>query len=138
MIISKLTDASILFQLEKNNFNDYYSQSNCEAELNKMYFCAYVNNMPVGYIGVLPIQDQAEILRLAVNSEYRQRGVAQALLNYALSYLKKLNIQDIFLEVSDKNQNAINFYQKNNFKTIYTRKNYYNDSTNAIIMQRSV
>ena len=141
MQISQIKNANELFELEKNNFSDNYSFESCTAELqnsNKIYFGAYINNQIVGYIGIMIAFDQAELLRIAVNIQHRQKGVATALLNNALLYLKDRNIKEIFLEVSDKNTAAINFYQNNQFQQLYTRKNYYSDSTNAIIMQRSI
>ena len=45
-------------------------------------------------------------------------------------------MKDIFLEVRESNQVAINFYKKNNFKQISIRKGYYSDPTeDAIIMK---
>ena len=46
---------------------------------------------------------------------------------------------DIFLEVRESNQVAINFYKKNKFKEISVRKNYYSEpNENAIIMKLEV
>ena len=46
---------------------------------------------------------------------------------------------DIFLEVRESNQVAINFYKKNKFNQISIRKNYYSEpNENAIIMKLEV
>ena len=50
-----------------------------------------------------------------------------------------IRIKNIFLEVRESNQTAINFYKKNKFKEISIRKNYYSKPTeNAIIMKLEV
>ena len=51
-----------------------------------------------------------------------------------LSFIEKnkrsLNISKIFLEVSDKNSEAIKFYKKNNFVFFNFRHNYYREKNN--------
>ena len=141
MQIKKLTNAETLFHLEQQNFSDCYSLESCAQELlnsAKTYFCAQENNEIIGYIGIMEMLGESEILRIAVNKEHRNKGVAQVLFDFTLEHLKKNNVENIFLEVSDKNNIAYNFYLKNNFKVINTRKNYYSDNSNAIIMQRGI
>ena len=81
---------------------------------------------------VLDSIDVYEILAIATIKEYRNKGVAQGLLD-------KIKTKDIFLEVRESNQVAINFYKKNKFKEISIRKNYYSKpNENAIIMKLEV
>ena len=44
------------------------------------------------------------------------------------------NVTKIYLEVSSKNNNAINFYNKNGFNTESIRKSYYSNGDDALIM----
>ena len=116
MQITKLTDSKTLFKLEQENFSDFYSLESCIQELlnpAKCYFCVMKNNQVIGYIGILQMLDEAEILRIAINQEHRNNGVAQFLLNFTFEQLKQKNVKNIFLEVSDKNKIAYNFYLKN-------------------------
>lgn len=141
MQIKKLTSAETLFQFEQANFKNFYSLESCSQELSnpaKTYFYIDQNGQPIAYIGIMEMIDEAEILRIAVNDQHRKKGIAQNLFNFTLKYLEQKNIKNIFLEVSDKNRIAYNFYLKNNFKVINTRKNYYSDNSNAIIMQRGI
>ena len=141
MQILPLTNANTLFNLEQQNFSDYYSLENCEQELSnefKHYIVAQDNGEIVGYAGIMLIQDQAELLRIAVNNEHRKKGIAKLLLNYLLDYLKEKNVLEIFLEVNENNTTAINLYKSFNFVTIYTRKDYYGEGNNALILKRSI
>ncbi len=141
MQIKQITDAETLFKLEQQNFSDFYSFESCVQELEncaKTYYYAQENNKIIGYVGIMQVFGEAEILRIAVNKEHRNKGVAQVLFNFIIEKLKQKNIKNLFLEVSDKNLPAQNFYKKNDFKEIYTRKNYYSDNSNAIIMQRGI
>ena len=81
---------------------------------------------------VLDSIDVYEILAIATIEEYRNNGIAQELLD-------KIKTKDIFLEVRESNQVAINFYKKNKFNQISIRKNYYSEpNENAIIMKLEV
>ena len=141
MEIMPLTNEDILFGLEQKNFEDSYSLNGCKEELTsniKNYIVAKIDDNYVGYAGIMIVDNQAELVRIAVNKEYRKQGIATNLLNFFLEFLKKRNISEIFLEVSEKNSNAIALYKQLGFSNLYTRKNYYHDGSDAIIMVRSV
>ena len=46
---------------------------------------------------------------------------------------KKLNLENMYLEVSRINQKAISLYEKMGFKENGIRKNYYSNNTDAIL-----
>ena len=91
-----------------------------------------VDNKIVGCI-LLTNNDNGKLLdEIYLEEEYRNKGIAQELLD-------KIKTKDIFLEVRESNQVAINFYKKNKFKEISVRKNYYSEpNENAIIMKLEV
>lgn len=59
--------------------------------------------------------------------EHRREGVGEELLNY----ISSLGQIPIMLEVRENNTGAIEFYKKNGFEQIATRKNYYTDTGEA-------
>ena len=125
-----------IFNLEKeifknSAFNRTYLDSLIKAD-NSFIYTYIIDNKVCGYLMVLDSIDVYEILAIATIKEYRSKGIAQEL-------LAKIKIKDIFLEVRESNQVAINFYKKNKFKEISVRKNYYSEPTeNAIIMKLEV
>ena len=125
-----------IFNLEKeifknSAFNRTYLDSLIKAD-NSFIYTYIIDNKVCGYLMVLDSIDVYEILAIATIKEYRSKGIAQELLD-------KIKIKDIFLEVRESNQIAINFYKKNNFKEISIRKNYYSEpNENAIIMKLEV
>ena len=125
-----------IFNLEKeifknSAFNRTYLDSLIKAD-NSFIYTYIIDNKVCGYLMVLDSIDVYEILAIATIEKYRNKGIAQELLD-------KIKIKDIFLEVRESNQVAINFYKKNNFKEISIRKNYYSEPTeNAIIMKLEV
>ena len=54
-------------------------------------------------------------------------NIGTELLNFINKQKIQLNIKKIFLEVSELNQNAINFYKKNGFVLFKIRHNYYRE-----------
>jgi len=125
-----------IFNLEKeifknSAFNRTYLDSLIKAD-NSFIYTYIIDNKVCGYLMVLDSIDVYEILAIATIEEYRNKGIAQKLLD-------KIKTKNIFLEVRESNQIAINFYKKNNFKEISIRKNYYSEPTeNAIIMKLEV
>ena len=80
--------------------------------------------------------DEAEILSIATDPAERRKGYAKALLSYVLRELgQEVNV---FLEVREKNENAIRFYESMHFSVYGMRKGYYKSpSDNAILMKLS-
>ena len=122
-----------IFNLEKeifknSAFNKSYMETLIKAD-NSFIYVYLIDEKVCGYLMVLDSIDVYEILAIATVKEYRNKGIAQELLD-------KIKTKDIFLEVRESNQIAINFYKKNNFKQISIRKGYYSDPTeDAIIMK---
>ena len=140
-MIKKLTSDDIdyieqIFNLEKeifksSAFNKSYLDTLIKGD-NSFIYVYLIDDKVSGYLMILDSIDVYEILAIATIEEYRNKGIAQKLLN-------KIKIKNIFLEVRETNQTAINFYKKNKFKEISIRKNYYSEPTeNAIIMKLEV
>lgn len=100
------------------------------------YYCAVdENNTLLGYAGCWHIFEEAHITTLSVHPEQRKKGIAQSLLFSVIDDCYKNKIKYITLEVRESNVPAISLYEKNGFKSIGTRKNYYQDNNeNALIM----
>ena len=140
-MIKKLTNNDIdyieqIFNLEKEIFkNSAFSKSYLNTLIkgdNSFIYVYLIDDKVCGYLMILDSIDVYEILAIATIEKYRNKGIAQELLD-------KIKTKDIFLEVRESNQTAINFYKKNNFKEIRIRKDYYSEPTeNAIIMKLEV
>ena len=140
-MIKKLTINDVdyieqIFNLEKeifinSSFNKTYLETLIKAD-NSFIYAYIIEDKVCGYLMVLDSIDFYEILAIATVEEYRNKGIAQELLD-------KIKTKDIFLEVRESNQIAISFYKKNDFKEISIRKNYYSKpNENAIIMKLEV
>ncbi len=90
-----------------------------------LFYTASVDSRVAGYCGIYLAADEGEITNVAVAPEYRGRKIAQILLQTVMARAHQKGAQRIFLEVRSRNDPAIGLYQKQGFRTIGTRKNYY-------------
>jgi len=92
----------------------------------------------VGYLIGSGVDDEYSIYNISIKQEYQRRGYASFLLDNM--FKKHAGVyKDYFLEVRESNISAIKFYEKFDFKVIYTRKGYYtNPVENALVMRLAV
>lgn len=93
----------------------------------------------VGFVVLQVVADQAELLNIAVDIEYRSSGIASALLKEGVSLAEQKGAQTIFLEVRDSNSTARQFYARRSFNEIGRRVQYYDSpQEDAILLQRDL
>lgn len=92
----------------------------------------------VGYVIYNVIADESELLRIAVDKAYRGRGYGEYLIKKYFENVKDIAIRSL-LEVRQTNKSAIALYEKNKYKSIAIRKNYYNKPVcDAVIYERKL
>jgi len=79
----------------------------------------------VGFILVRQASDEAEIITLAVAKENRRQGAGRALLDAALRHLHHQRVENLFLEVEEKNHAALSLYRRLGFEETGRRPGYY-------------
>jgi ribosomal-protein-alanine N-acetyltransferase len=95
---------------------------------------ALIDDVPAGFCSWRQtVEDEAELLNLAVDPAFRRRGVGKAL----LSALEKAAKGTIFLEVAETNAAAIALYRNTGWLEVAIRKGYYNHGKiNGIVMKK--
>ena len=123
------------------DFDDFWSVSVLEQELenkqnlNSNYFVAKnAQDEICGFVGVLTIVDEVNIMNIVVKKDKRMLGIGSCLLEFVINFAKERSYKSITLEVNENNLPAINLYKKYNFKQVGLRKKYYNNKDNAILM----
>lgn len=119
--------------IEKKSFQNPWSYTSFSNELNSKVASnwVYLKELKVsGYIFGWNIDSDYYINNIAVSPDYRRMGIAMKLLN---NIIEKLNLENIYLEVSRINQKAISLYEKMGFKENGIRENYYSNNTDAIL-----
>jgi ribosomal-protein-alanine N-acetyltransferase len=114
----------LLSALKNQNFYGLkvISDKNSEEVLGYIHYSLSVDSMDINSVFVFP--------------RFRRKGVAEKLLSAAINTAKEKNLDKIFLEVRETNAPAIKLYQKAGFNKVGTRKKYYFDGENAIVMTR--
>lgn len=92
----------------------------------------------VGFVVFSVMYEQTEIIDIAVAEEEQRKSIGTKLLQAVLSECKKQNCESVTLEVRNSNKKAISFYKKLGFREISTRKSYYHDGEDALIMIKMV
>jgi ribosomal-protein-alanine acetyltransferase len=128
--------------LEKESFEDAWSMAIIKENLKNekyIYVIARENDKIIGFVTVLLIAPEAEILRIAVSIKSRRCKIAKMLMEKLLEELKLHKISEIILEVRKSNEPAIELYKKYDFKETGIRKDYYKEPLeDAIIMVKNM
>lgn len=92
-----------------------------------------------GFIIGRHVEDEAEILNLAVSPARRGKREGGALLKAALDEFRARQVSYVFLEVRESNEMGIAFYAKHGFEQRDIRHNYYqNPAEAAIVMEKKL
>ena len=75
-------------------------------------------------------------MNIVIKKEKRKQGIGSLLLEKLISISKELEAISITLEVNCNNLPAINLYKKFDFQEVGSRKKYYNNTDDALIMTR--
>ena len=136
--IATSNDLADILSIEKKVFKHPWSKEQLSWELNSQpvtenHVMIARGNM-IGYIFSHVVDDDVQILNIAIDIPFQHKGYGEQLLSY---FFDQFNTDSsIHLEVRKSNFPAINLYLKFGFHETGTRKGYYADGEDAIIMQR--
>ncbi len=142
VIIRRMTKEDIddVIKVEEAAYGQHHwSKESFLAELSNdlaKYFvlCDKDENL-CAYIGCWQIFDEAHITNIAVSPNYRRRHYAEALLKKVIDDCIQNLVKYLTLEVRVSNLAAISLYEKYGFKSLGTRRAYYQDNNeDALIM----
>lgn len=133
---------SAIAELEKSCFSDPWSENSIRSELHNvlsLWLVAVSDGTLVGYIGSQSAAGESDMMNVAVSPDYRNHGVATALIDALIGELKKRDMDALTLEVRESNTSAINLYEKLGFTTVGVRPNYYfHPREHALIMRKEL
>lgn len=101
---------------------------------NQKVYVYIINNNVVGFLHITISFDEVDIIDIITSKEYRNHGIGNSLISYAI---KDNNLKKINLEVRESNKIAIEFYQKMNFKKVRIIKKYYG-TEDALFMVKEI
>ncbi len=96
------------------------------------------NHPVVGYVCFRNVTEESELLKICVHPDYRQLGIAKKLMQFYLEFSYRMGVRTFHLEVNASNRPAIHLYQSFSYQPSGTRKNFYQENLDALLMMRQV
>ncbi|HEX4952333.1 MAG TPA: ribosomal protein S18-alanine N-acetyltransferase [Thermoanaerobaculia bacterium] len=131
-------DLPLLAEIEREAFADPWSAAVLATELQHACARVWLGGSPgapsAGYAGFRWTGPEGELLRLAVVPGERRRGLAAALLEAGLGYLREQEAEVCHLEVRADNVPAIALYDRFSFRVVGRRSGYYPGGVDALLM----
>ncbi len=134
-------DIPAVSKLDRQIFPDMQMPTNFESELTNCmahYLVAFECGLAelksswmgsiIGYAGLWIMVSEAHIVNIAVDCNYRRRGLGELLLIASIELALDMNCNMMTLEVRASNVTAQRLYQKYGFTSRGIRKGYYNDN----------
>lgn len=141
-IIRKMTERDLdeVVRIENESFPVPWSREAYRHEL-KNNFAVYLvcdfEGEVVGYGGMWIVFEEAHITNIAVDKNFRGRGMGRRLLEELERIAREKNVLRIILEVRPSNEVARRLYQSMGFVETGIRKGYYSDNgEDAIVMTK--
>lgn len=101
-----------------------------------VYRAAVEDGRAVGYMGMWLMAGEGHITNIAVAKDFRCRGLGSALMDDFISLAEQQSLTLMTLEVRESNTGAIALYEKKGFEEVGRRKNYYDNTEDALIMTK--
>lgn len=131
-------DLICITQLEQVCFSDPWSlqliQQGVGSRL-EVWFILEEQGKIIGYSSFRTIAGEGEIQRIAIDPDFRGRGLGKKLMDAMAAFARKQRVTEVSLEVRSGNAAALNLYKCCGFREEAVRKAYYRNPTeDAIIM----
>ena len=137
-----LADAPALAELERACFSDPWTAAGIRETIQyetSRSFVALESDRIVGYVIARISGMEGEILDLAVLPEVRRRGIGRQLLRTVRENLHSDGVRELFLEVRESNQPAIELYRAHGFRPVGLRHRYYrNPPEDALVLRAAL
>ena len=135
----QLKDIAVIDKIENDLFDDAWSKSSFLYEIkNESYSYPYVlilNESIVGYSVCWFYQNELHIGNVAIKKEHQGKGYGKLLLQKLFDLFPDFNHD--YLEVNVSNDAAIGLYLKFGFNILSTRKSYYANGEDALVMVKN-
>lgn len=90
----------------------------------------------VGYLCLMSLFEEAQIMNIAVAPQQRGRGIGRLLMEQAVVTAREKGAEMLVLEVRESNAAAIALYEAFGFVRYFVRKGYYEGKEDALMMEK--
>jgi ribosomal-protein-alanine N-acetyltransferase len=134
-------DLDAVAAIEQASYTTPWSREHFRDEISAPYswpFVAVDENSVIGYLCLMCLFEEAQILNVAVSPTLRGRGIARLLLERAFIVAREKVAEKLSLEVRASNSAAISLYERIGFKQTGIRNLYYDHIEDAVLMEKSL
>jgi ribosomal-protein-alanine N-acetyltransferase len=134
-------DLDAVLSIEQASFPTPWRREHFAHELaapHSFPFVTEYNGIIGGYVCLMSLFEEAQILDIAVAPELRGRGMARLLMDHAISVARKKEAEVLALEVRASNFAAITLYERCGFVRTGIRSKYYEGVDDAVLMEMSL
>lgn len=135
------TDLDAVSAIEMASYATPWNLEHFRSELAARYswpLVAVEEGNVVGYLCLMSLFEEAQILNIAVSPGKRGRGIARMLLEHAFRLALERGAEVIALEVRSSNTAAIALYEQFGFTRTGIRAGYYESVEDAVLMEKSL
>lgn len=127
-----VADLRDIMRIEVASFSSPWSELSIREELagrpGSLFLSLELDGDIVGYAGAWLFAGEVHICTIAVEPEYRRRGLAELLMLCVLRYALTVDTAQALLEYRVSNHSAAALYSKLGFEFLHIRKRYYQDN----------
>lgn len=130
-------DVFLVAEIERKCFSDAWTAAMFVSILrddNQLFYVIEDEGKIIGYAGMQLVLDEAQILNVAVEEEYRHKGIGRRIMKLLISRGCSLGMVRFTLEVRESNLPAIGLYKKMGFFEVGRRPNYYTKPSEAALL----
>ena len=134
-------DLDAVLEIETASYSTPWNREHFRNELAARYswpLVAVNEGSVVGYLCLMSLFEEAQILNVAVSPSHRGKGVARMLLEHAFRLALEQGAEIMALEVRASNSAAISLYQQLGFVRVGIRAGYYDSAEDAVLMEKSL
>ena len=135
------SDLDAVLVIEQTSFSTPWCRDHFEHEITAPHSfpsVAEYNGTVVGYVCLMSLFEESQILDIAVAPEHRGRGIARLLMDHAVAVAREKEAELLALEVRASNSSAIALYERCGFVRTGIRLNYYEGRDDAVLMEMSL
>ena len=115
----------------------HWSRAQFEEELGRLVV-AEADGRVAGYAGLSILPPDAQVATIAVRPELARQGLGRLLLRALMDKARALGCARAQLEVGAGNVPALRLYESEGFRVVGRRPKYYNDGSDALLMDKDL
>lgn len=120
-----IEDKNDVLKYLNENFSVFKTKQNI-SNPNQLFYIIYVDDLPVGYAKLvvnasnenITSQNSCQLERIFILNDFIPLKIGQQLLTFVEEQSKKMQLDTMWLTVYIKNNRAIRFYKRNEFKNV--------------------